>query len=357
MPLGGLATGCPDLEATGLLGYCTVFNSLVPRRAPLEPLLGISVGRRTWVLSMLNMAWRDERDSAQHAPGRGEFAELDGDRSAYQLIGVTWGNQLKRAYYHGVRSASEVHYWGHYPVVDVEFATDAPVGVGLRAWAPFSPGDASTSGTPGAVFEAHLRNQKDRLQKGTLAFSFPGPTEAEAGTTHFSRRPIDARLKGVNVTSDQASYALGAIDGPVPRIGGSLGTDGTAWGTIEDGLPFAVSQAGASLGADFELGPEQVKVVRIVLAWHAREWRSTGHMDPDGERYVHRYAERYSSALEAAEYLAENQAPLLQRTLSWQGVIYGEEHLPAWLRDVLVNSLHLIPETAVWAQAKPPIGD
>jgi uncharacterized protein (DUF608 family) len=47
---------------------------------------------------------------------------------------------------------------------------------------------------------------------------------------------------------------------------------------------------------------------------------------------------------------------LLRRTLAWQSVIYNEISLPIWLRDSLVNILHLITETGFWSMAKPPIG-
>ena len=41
MPLGGIDTGCLDLEATGVWGYCSIFNSLNPRRGAInEPFLG-----------------------------------------------------------------------------------------------------------------------------------------------------------------------------------------------------------------------------------------------------------------------------------------------------------------------------
>ena len=51
MALGGVGTGCIDLEPTGLLGYSTIFNSHLPRRGPINlPILGISVGGTTWVL-------------------------------------------------------------------------------------------------------------------------------------------------------------------------------------------------------------------------------------------------------------------------------------------------------------------
>jgi uncharacterized protein (DUF608 family) len=43
--------------------------------------------------------------------------------------------------------------------------------------------------------------------------------------------------------------------------------------------------------------------------------------------------------------------------LAWQQVVYAERQLPAWLRESLVNILHLVTEDGVWAQAKPPIGE
>ena len=51
MALGGIDTGCIDLETSGLLGYCTIFNTHIPRRGPINlPVLGVQVGGKTWVL-------------------------------------------------------------------------------------------------------------------------------------------------------------------------------------------------------------------------------------------------------------------------------------------------------------------
>jgi hypothetical protein len=52
LALGGVDTGCIDLETNGTWGYCTVFNSHVPRRGPIgSPVLGLHAAGRTWVLA------------------------------------------------------------------------------------------------------------------------------------------------------------------------------------------------------------------------------------------------------------------------------------------------------------------
>jgi hypothetical protein len=52
MPLGGLDTGCIDVETNGMLGYMTMFNQLVnPRRLVNSPFLAISVDGESCVLA------------------------------------------------------------------------------------------------------------------------------------------------------------------------------------------------------------------------------------------------------------------------------------------------------------------
>jgi len=334
VPLGGIDTGCIDLEATGLFGYSTIFNSLIPRRGPLnQPFLGISIDSQTWVCALHPM----------HEP--------HGTTS-------TWLSPVTMGRYKGVCSAEEIHYWGHYPVADLEFILDkVPISIGLRCWTPFIPGDVSVSNTPGSVFELHLRNNSAKVQKGTAVFSFSGPSEAEAGTSSFEHRQINKQLKGVAVLSSQASYVLGVIGETQVRIGGFLGSEGTAWSAIEWQLPYAKQQPGASVGVDFIVEPGEEKVIRFILAWHSPVWMGGGSMTAAGNPYSHMYARRYADAEAVADFLARNHTLLLHRILAWQSVLYSEKSYPAWLRDSLINILHLITETSVWGQAKPPIGD
>ncbi|NLG27182.1 MAG: hypothetical protein GX557_04690 [Chloroflexi bacterium] len=342
-PLGGIDTGCLDIEANGLLGFSSIFNSLIPRRGPIgTPFLGLAVGLQTWVLTTQDLHARE---------------------------GLGWVDTNGWLQRPEARTAREIHYWGHYPVVDMEFVTDAPVEVGLRAWSPFFPGDTELSLLPGAVFEVQLRNRTGEQQQGTVALSLPGPDEDEAGTTRFTRRRVQGAWNGVSVRSRQASYALGAIDESAVRVGGELGVDLDAWLRMPTGLPYARESAGSSVAVDYVLAAGEERVVRFVYAWHAPDWRGGGRMAPTGQKwarydgpeggntYTHMYAARYPSAVAAASVLARRHASLLKRVLAWQQVLYEERSLPVWLRDALVNVLHLLTEDAVWAQVKPPVPD
>jgi len=350
MALGGIDTGCLDLETSGLLGYCTIFNSHLPRRGPINlPILGLSTGGRTCVLST-------KRTKKYEAAGKGIVTLFEPLFTDLNLEGVD--------------TAREIHYWGHYPVVDLEYETDAPISVGMRAWAPFVPGDLKNSMIPGIVFEVHLRNTSQAEQKGTIAFSFPGPTKNEAGTERFIREKIKGNFNGVAVTTKQASYALGVIGKETLRLGGELGADGQAWSRIARQLPDEKkNQPGTSVAVDFSMAPGDKKVIRFVLTWHSPQWKSAGYPSATGMKprsyveyvpglcntFTHMYAKHYPDPVRTAKLLARIHESLLKRILAWQEVIYTEENHPVWLRDSLVNVLYTITECGLWAQTKPPL--
>ena len=334
MALGGVDTGCLDLETTGLWGYCTLFNTHVPRRGPVNlPFLGLSTGGRTWVLCDPRPKQGEGGAQTPLEPG---LAELD---------------------LHGCRTTDEIHYWGHYPVADLEFVTRAPVGVGLRAWSPFLPGDVVASMMPAIVFEVHLRNPGRRERTGTLAFSFPGPTPREAGAEEFTRREVSGAVRGVCVSGRLASYTIGALGEEAVRTGGELGASGPAWAAMADGPPPAqANAAGASVAVDFRLGPGEERVIRFVLTWCAPTWKGGGYNWAEtGNTFTHMYAQHYPDPVATAELVAREHESLLRRVLAWQQAVYSDERLPVWLRDSLVNVLYMVTEDGYWAQARPPL--
>lgn len=344
MPLGGVGTGFLDIETNGTFGFASIFNSGVPLvggpwRAPF---LGINVEGRTWTLTLEETV--------------------------------------------GLGNASEIEYWGHYPVLDMEYETTAPVSVGVRAWSPFIPGDVKASDIPAAIFEVHLRNTSTAPKTGTLAFHFPGPSQAEAqiapdspreskriswwpmslpvtrGVVPANRGEVDAgELQGLSVSSGKGTgYVLGVLASrEKPRFGGSLWTDGydfanqECWSRVHKQLPKpAATEFSSSMAVDFHLEPGETRIVRILLAWYSPIWKGEGD-----HHFARMYTTRYKDAVEVAHAVARDHASLLDRILAWQQAVYTADENPVWLREALVNILHLIPRTSYWAAARPPIGD
>jgi uncharacterized protein (DUF608 family) len=281
----------------------------------------------------------------------GPWTYDDGRRRQYDLF--------QRSALPGVARADEIHYWGHYPVVDIQYETTAPVQVGLRAWSSFLPGALVESMIPGAVFETHLRNTSSEPQTGALVFNFPGWSPAEAGADHFERRQFNGPLQGVEVASPQAHYAVGVIGQEQVRFGGGLGSSEAEWTAIGAELPaISDSAAGTSAAVDFSLAPGEERVVRFVLTWCAPNWKGGGGPHATASNtFAHMYAKHYPSPTQTAELLATRHASLLARILAWQQVIYSQSELPLWLRDALINNFYMITETGLWAQAQPPLGD
>ena len=114
----------------------------------------------------------------------------------------------------GVEAATQIHYWEHFPVVDLEFETSAPVSVGLRALAPLIPGAAAASNIPAAVFEVHLRNTSSGLKQGTIAFSFPGPDTQEARAAEFTRRRVVEDFRSLPLVASTTSWASLGLSSP-----------------------------------------------------------------------------------------------------------------------------------------------
>lgn len=349
MALGAIDTGYMSLETDATLGFCTIFNSICPQREPLKwPFLGMSVGNQVWLLS-------SPRDSF------GEYM------------------------FAGVQTPADIHYWGHYPVADLEYEMPgSPVSVGLRAWAPFLPGDSITSNTPGATFEVHLRNMTSERQEGRLAFTFSGPTQAEAQIapgsprekrtdpyvewiavapkpTRAIRQEVQGEFSGLVVTSEavkEIGYAIGVAGDVDVQIGGALSgqempySSGRAWNEIGLSLPeHRESDFGGSVSVAFELKAGECKVVPFVLAWFAPMWIGNGP-----HTFMHMYATRFKSALDVAQFLSRGHNSLLKRVLAWQEAIYSDSQLPVWLRESLINILYLFPVNSLWAVARPPVG-
>ena len=343
VPLGGVGTGCLDIQVGGVLGFETLFNAFPRRPQLLTPFLGVSVGGKTHVLAAQKyidggelseaLPWPAcSRDSAAHLP-----------TTLVKIEGVT--------------APKRMQYFGHYPMVDIEYELDGPLGVGLRAFSPFLPGDVEASNIPAAIFEVHLRNTSSAEQAGTLAFSFPGiPPIAvlHEGKHAYTREALSDPVRGAAVGGPSAiGYVLGVIGDEKVRSGAQLSSDGAAWARIANELPkTSPEDSGASVAVDFVLPAGGSRAVRFLLAWYSPTF--IGDKD---NRYTNFYATRYQSAVDVARRMVKEHPSLLRRILAWQEVVYTDEALPVWLRDTLVNTLSIITEVSYWAAPKGPLAD
>lgn len=98
VPLGGISTGCLDIDSSGVIGFCTIFNSFVPRQKPrYQPLLGLAVEGKTWLLT------------TQKIVNGGTLQACTEHRANEE----EWQVEIPKI--EGVKCAKEIHYWGHYP--------------------------------------------------------------------------------------------------------------------------------------------------------------------------------------------------------------------------------------------------
>ena len=341
MPIGGVDTGCIDVETSGLLGYRTIFNSHVPRGGPInQPFLGMTLDSNTWVLTT-------GKAKSYHEP-RVAFSQIG------EPVPICEPAPLSAIELAPARAVGDVVYWGHYPMLELEFVSDAPVAVSATIWNPFIPGDLTSSTLPGAVFAVELSNRSDSQQEGHLIFSFPGPTAEEAGGGTTGCDVLRGGVSGISLSKSECQLAVGVAGDPVNlRYGSGLGSDGSAWARAGVELPqIGEAEDGIALSVPFRLPTGSSTVVEFVVAWRAPRWWGEGSPNGGGNRYVHMYSTRWRSAPEAARYLAEHRETLLTRVRAWQAAVYDSTELPVWLRSALVNILHLITEDGLWSVSR-----
>lgn len=370
MPLGGLGTGCIDLETTGVLGFSSIFRpAVMVEPTPYQtlrnkqlyaPFLGFEVGGKVWVLAASKII----------AGGtfRGCIDPVDpGNYTQNETYMRHWQIELPAT--PGVEPAESIRYFGHYPIADLDYSTNGPIQASLRAWSPFLPGNAKESGTPVAIFEVTLHNQSDSAQQGRLAFSFPGPHVNDIHSGPIKRN-------GDMVSAGPVSYALRPLGEAHDVQTGRELFPGTAdWSRIGEGLPPPVPQnLGSSCSVAIRLAANESKSYRFALAWHVKHWlggayNEIKHFDEtwaenevtlakyarnERSRYVSKYTEWFDSPQNVLEKMEREHSTLLQRVIEWQSEVYSTPDLPPWLQSALINNLALFAEDSLWAA---PTGD
>jgi uncharacterized protein (DUF608 family) len=349
MPLGGLGTGSVTIENDGTIGYSTLFSHVWGHDAGSD---GSPAWRDiVWAKGENGLIDRYTADTSRGKIGI-PFLALNMDEK-------TWTLSTKKI--PGVFSAERIEYWGHYPCVSLEYMTGAPVSVGVEAWCPFIPGDQDASNIPAAVFYVKVRNPTNSLKKGNIIMGFPGPNEREITETSCSREIIQSSTGGYH--GIQVNWGN--------EIGYSLATMATSEANVKDntGLiseghffrpyqipPYVKSkrdeERAVSLNAPFRVGPGEEKTIVFIMSWYSKKWESDFPYDGIADRsFINHYTENFPNVRSVTEYIWRNHQILHQRICQWQSAIYNETRIPEWLRDGLINSLHLISKCGFWASS------
>jgi uncharacterized protein (DUF608 family) len=241
-PLGGIGTGYMGLSPSGKISEVSVYNEFVPPLAWNKDWLTVRAGN---VREPLSSACR--------------------------------------------------HIWGHFPVYDISalFPT-IPVEIGIRAFTPFVPGDAKTSGTPAAAFEIRLLNTGTVETEYEITLNFPPPV----------RKLTSAAL----LVS----------------------------------IPAQTAPDNAAASCTVKVAPGASASLRAVFAWYTPNWRDSG-----SEAHINFYATLFKSAADTARSVMTKFDTLLKRSIAWQKVIYDSDY-PVWLRDALIQNMYSIAKNTVW---------
>jgi len=402
VPLGGIGTGCLDFDPRGVFGWNSIFNSYTdeiqfvwpqgrfPRRYPdVQPVFGFSLGEKTYCLATGQILKGGDMEWCT-APFGGCQGRDHEEPHHIDVVPTPCAEPAK-----------SIRYYGHFPVADAEYAFDAPVSAGVRAWSSFIPGDSAKTNIPAAVFEVHIRNCSSDRQTGNFVMNFAGPNHQEARSTFYTKSRIEENAKGLYVCSDGGvNYFLGVYGEEEVMTGTGLAANHqekygygrglfgkpSAWRDISIGLPQDDSfvetngvkkymDPSSSVGVRFDLAGGDEKVVEFILTWYAPLADSVKRLpsiegDPRTERVwdrdeeygshahiYHMYASRYDSALDVMRRMKKDRGELLKKIFAWQETLLTRESLPAWLRDSLLNILCLLTEEGYWFMPKYPIGD
>jgi uncharacterized protein (DUF608 family) len=224
VPLGGLGTGYFTLEGDGKLGFCSIFNDLVPPRKVFADWLVIEAGTRRMPLSV-----------------------------------------------------AQIQYWGHYPVADLYARfNELPLEIGIRAFTPFIVGDAAASNTPVALFELEVRNASDAPSPFVLHLDFP----VDLAESHKVKgAELAVRGEGiVDIDPQQGRYCL-SVEVPAHdarRVRFAVGWYAPVWrdsGSEPRFNRYSQRFRNAADVAAFGLA-NHTKLLRRVLAWQHEIYRT-----------------------------------------------------------------------------------
>jgi non-lysosomal glucosylceramidase len=359
-PLGGIGTGNVSLGACGDLRDWEIFNR--PGKGTLLPntffAIRVQTGNRPAVARVLEGPIQPPHDlSHGYHPSTGA----------------------------GLPRLAETTFHGEYPFATIEFADPTlPVQVRLEAFTPLIPLNPEDSGLPGAILSYSVTNTESDPVSLSIVGSLINPVGGLArdpfgnlapGGTGLNRndfREAEA-LRGLFLHSEQygvdsllhgdMTLATSHADVTVKRcwLRGAwydflqeFWDDFTSDGRLDDlgyesSSPMGTTDT-CSLGVLDTLAAGETKAYRFLLAWFFPNRTNSWDNNLDAPLIRNRYAARFGSSWDVAQYMAGEMPRLAGDTRRFHGALFGGTLPPVVVDAISANIVPLRSPTCFWLE-------
>jgi uncharacterized protein (DUF608 family) len=360
-PLGGIGTGTVSLGGRGNLRDWEIFN---------RPGKGV------------------------HMPFT--FFALYFEQSGRKLVRVlegpleppfTTGFGFRRIFVPGLPRMEKARFKGEYPFAEVELSDgQVPLAITLEAFNPFIPLEPDDSGIPAFVLRYRVKNMGSAPAKITIAGSILNPLGYDGvgqvdgvGNDKFGQNLNEVKrtsaLRGLAMSSrkvkpEDAAFGTMALTTPWPDITTRAHwVRGDWWDDLQifwddlaaDGLLEDVDAVSPSpdkrtdvgtLGLVATLEPGQEAVLPFILSWHFPNVLNYFDIVPEqrGRIFKNHYAEKYSDAWAAAEYLQAHLGRLEAASRAFRDAFFSTT-LPPYVLDAVSSQASIIrTTTGLWLE-------
>jgi len=355
-PIGGLGAGMFCLEGTGAISHMSVRNRPEIYHEP-SLFSAIAIKGLKNGVKVLEGPVPDWKMFGQRGTGNG-------------AAGSTYG--LPRF--------QKASFKTHFPFATITLQDeDIPLGITVKGWSPFIPGDEDNSSLPAGAFEFSFTNKSTHPVEAIYSFN----TKNFLADTESAVNRIDAVKNGFVLMQQptkekpeaEASFAVytDSDDTVVDHCwfrGGWWDPLTMAWNTVNAAntratKPVEKDAPGASLYVPFTLSPGASKTVRVMMAWYVPE--SSMHIgdvmqdekkdcNPDSgccaapedlgvkngkkspsPNYKPWYSSRFQNVEDVAGYWRDHYTQLQQKTSLFSNAFYASSLPPEVIEAVAAN--------------------
>lgn len=350
-PIGGLGAGMFCLEGTGAISHMSVRNN---PQIFNEPTIFAAI------------SLRGEKPTSRilegPVPSWKKFGLPDAGKGAPDK---TWG--LPRF--------KEVEFLARFPFAEIKLKDkDIPLEVKITGWSPFIPTDEDNSSLPVGALEYVFKNTSTKAQE--FIFSYNASNFMAIRQNPFN---YDSTIGDNSIKATKNGFILsqiGTVKKPYNKGDFAIYTDDSTavinyswfrggwfdpitmiWNVIESGkavsgLPVEKDAPGASLFIPFNLGPGEIKRIRIMMAWYVPDTKlrlgissnqstdTTITIDTNNSSLLYHkpwYSSRFSSIQDIVKYWSDEYDSLRQKTTLFSNAFYKSTLPPEVIEAVAAN--------------------